>query len=345
MNAAPVPWTNRNAMSAAASVASAQASDATAKTASPARKTRRNPSIPTPTPTAIPTARRRDELGQFLRQRRARLTPADLGLPAGTRRRTPGLRREEVAQLAGVGVTWYTWLEQGRQINASVSVLDAIARTLRLDRAEREHLYRLADVPAVTDVGDDSLPAEVRTILDGLVPLPAVVYNGRYDVLASNATYAALFPGITHAPRAERNVLWQVFTMPACCTVFADREGELRNLVATFRGAFGRHLGEPAWTSFVDRLAAASPDFAAMWARHEVASPVSRVKVFRPDYDQAPVRAVTTSFAVSATPEARLVVYTPVGDADRIRFAELTARPPEYALCPVHAAARHATQL
>src|SRR3954469_10060604 len=92
----------------------------------------------------------RAELAAFLRSRRARITPADVGLPPGFRRRTPGLRREELAQLAGVGVTWYTWLEQGRAINASVQVLDAIARTLRLDEAEREHLYRLADVPAFT---------------------------------------------------------------------------------------------------------------------------------------------------------------------------------------------------
>src|SRR5690349_460894 len=193
--------------------------------------------------TAANGQQRRAELAAFLRSRRERISPEQAGLAPGSRRRTPGLRREEVAQLAGVGVTWYTWLEQGRQINASVSVLDAIARTLRLDQAEREHLYRLADMPAVADIGDDSLPAEVHTILDGLVPLPAAVYNGRYDVLAWNATYAALFPAITRAPRGERNVLWQVFTMAACCTVFADRESELRNLVATFRGAFGRHLG------------------------------------------------------------------------------------------------------
>src|SRR3954447_12477210 len=93
--------------------------------------------------------RRRTELADFLRTRRERITPDDVGLPPGPRRRTPGLRREEVAQLAGVGVTWYTWLEQGRQINASVQVLDSVARTLRLDQAETEHLYRLADVPTV----------------------------------------------------------------------------------------------------------------------------------------------------------------------------------------------------
>src|SRR5262245_43464540 len=104
-----------------------------------------------PVDRATARARRRDDLAQFLRRRRARITPQDAGLPPGLRRRTPGLRREEVAQLAGVGVTWYTWLEQGRPIHASVQVLDAIAGTLRLDHAEREHLYRLADMPSVPE--------------------------------------------------------------------------------------------------------------------------------------------------------------------------------------------------
>jgi transcriptional regulator with XRE-family HTH domain len=293
----------------------------------------------------IEPGNRRDELGQFLRNRREGLNPSDLGLPAGARRRTPGLRREEVAQLAGVGVTWYTWLEQGRAINASASVIDAIARTLRLDQAEREHLYRLADVPSVTDVVHDNLPPEVQTILDSLAPLPAVVYNGRYDVLAVNATYAALFPSVTQAIGIERNVLWQVFTMPACCSAYADRERELRTIVATFRSTFGRHVGEPAWTGFVQRLMDVSPEFATMWARQEVAGPASRVKVFRPSRDESTLSLVTTSLAVSATPEARLVCMTPVSEQDRIRLTQLTARPPEQALCPVHAAAQSSAQL
>src|SRR5438270_9095254 len=110
---------------------------------------------------------RRDELGAFLRSRRARLSPGDVGLAPGLRRRTPGLRREEVAQLAGVGVTWYTWLEQGRPINASVQVLDAIARTLRLDPAERAHLYRLAEVPGIpTPATTECVSHEVVSVLE-----------------------------------------------------------------------------------------------------------------------------------------------------------------------------------
>jgi transcriptional regulator with XRE-family HTH domain len=280
--------------------------------------------------------RRRDGLAQFLRSRRARLTPSDVGLPAGLRRRTPGLRREEVAQLAGVGVTWYTWLEQGRPINASVSVLDAIARTLRLDQAEREHLYRLADVPGVPDAAGQPLSAEVQTILDAMTPLAAVVYNGRYDTLAWNATYAALFPNLINAPQNQRNVLWQMFTIPECCSAMCNRDTELRNLVGTFRAAFARHLSEPAWTAFVERLLQASPEFAAMWDRHDVVSPSTRVKTFVCNLDHQEVRTTSTSLAVSGTPDARIVVYTPIDDADRVALAELTSHPPTITRCAYH---------
>jgi transcriptional regulator with XRE-family HTH domain len=288
---------------------------------------------------ADPAARagsRRSELAQFLRSRRARITPADVGLPPGLRRRTPGLRREEVAQLAGVGVTWYTWLEQGRPINASVQILDAIARTLRLDQAEREHLYRLADVPSVPDGPPGGcLAPEVQSVLDALVPLPAAVYNGRYDLLAYNRSYYALFPILVEAPPAERNALWQMFMVPACCCAVANKDVELPQMVATFRAAFARHLGEPAWTGFVRRLSAASPDFARMWATHDVAGPSTRLKLFQHVLGRL-LKTVSTSFAISMTPEARMIVYTPVDDGDRELLGELLDQPLTEVGCPLH---------
>ncbi|MEN3304850.1 MAG: hypothetical protein V7603_1052 [Micromonosporaceae bacterium] len=283
---------------------------------------------------------RRAELAQFLRNRRARLTPANVGLPPGLRRRTPGLRREEVAQLAGVGVTWYTWLEQGRPINASVQILDAVARTLRLDQAEREHLYRLAEVPAVPDEGtSDCVTPEVQTILDSLVPLPAGVYNGRYDLLAWNRTYAALFPGLVGAPPAERNALWQMFLVPGCCAAVANKDAELPAMVATFRSAFGRHLGEPSWSQFVKRLCEVSPEFARMWAEHDVAGPSTRMKIFQ-HIDGHVLATTSTSLAISATPEARIIVYTPLDEAGHRLLREVTARPPLITRCPMHSAVR-----
>src|SRR5580692_3284646 len=138
--------------------------------------------------------RRREELGKFLRARRAQLSPADFGMPGGSRRRTPGLRREELALLAGVGVTWYTWLEQGREINVSTQVLDALARTLRLDRAERWHMYVLAEaVPVAVNTGRGQVTEELTEILHSLDPLPAAVTNSRFDILAENDAYRDLF--------------------------------------------------------------------------------------------------------------------------------------------------------
>ena len=267
---------------------------------------------------------RRRELAAFLRFRRARISPEEVGLIPGPRRHTPGLRREEVAQLASVGLTWYTWLEQGRPINASVDVLDAIARALRFDATEREHLYRLADVAIdAVDPGCGKLEPEIQAILDGLEPLPASVMNARYDMLAWNTAYAALFPGLVMARGQERNVLWQVFTMNVCPLL--DPEQELPRMVATLRGAFGRHVGEPAWTDFVRRLSTASPRFAELWARHDVAEPGNRIKRFRGANGEE-VQFHATTFAVTGTPEARIVVYTPINDAAE-RELRRTTRP------------------
>jgi transcriptional regulator with XRE-family HTH domain len=269
---------------------------------------------------------RRAELAAFLRSRRERITPEDAGLPPGFRRRTAGLRREEVAQLSGVGVTWYTWLEQGRPINASAQVLDAIARTLRLDQPEREHLYRLADPSAAppAPAPGGCLPEQIQEILDGLATLPACVLNERFDVLAWNAAYAALFPSVVGAPAQDRNALWLNFTQPACCHPYLNRADQLGLMVAQLRAAYGRHVGEPAWTGFVRRLQAASPEFARMWAEHEVAGPASYLKIFRhPAHAQ--LTMTTNSLAVLAVPGTRVVVYTPADEPTRRAVTSLVA--------------------
>ncbi|MBT2505185.1 helix-turn-helix domain-containing protein [Streptomyces sp. ISL-98] len=272
---------------------------------------------------AAPTQRRRSELATFLRSRRARVTPADVGMPPGLRRRTPGLRREEVAQLSGVGVTWYTWLEQGRPINASAQVLDAVARTLRLDRPEREHLYHLAEVPYAPDRADDvaAVSPEVQGIIDALDPRPAVVYNARYDVLATNAAYRHLFNVDLHEG-GVRNVLWVLFTVPepACPLVF--REAELPLMVAQLRGAYGRHVGEPDWESFVRRLRAASPYFAELWESGDVVPPGPRVKTFR-HTAVGEIRMTSVSLSINGMPECRIVAYTPNDEESRERTVDL----------------------
>ncbi|WP_439681338.1 helix-turn-helix transcriptional regulator [Embleya sp. MST-111070] len=272
-------------------------------------------------------ARRRSELGAFLRRRREHVTPAEVGLPAGTRRRTPGLRREEVAQLSGIGVAWYTWLEQGRRINPSVQVLDAIARTLKLDRTERDHLYRLAGVPSVPldASAHGSRPAENQAILDALTPLPATIVTTRYDVLAFNDAYAALDPGLVLRPPAERNVLWHLFTAEENLQPLVEWEREVSFMVAQLRAEFGRRLDDPRWTGFIRRLSEASSRFAAMWARHEVASSATRRKRFR-TVDGDRLDLIATGFSATAAADTRMWVYTPDDPRTEQLLAELVGR-------------------
>ena len=263
---------------------------------------------------------RRTELADFLRSRRARISPEDVGLPPGLRRRTPGLRREEVAQLAGVGVTWYTWLEQGRPIHVSSQVLGAVARALRLDPAETEHLHLLADVQ-VAPAGPASapVPPAVLEVLGALEPLPATLLNSRYDVLALNQAYEDLCWRWHKGSCERRNILWCCFTEPDVREHFVNFDEEAPRLVATLRASFAQHLREPAWTSFIQRLSEASPEFAELWARHEVANPAARIKHFMHP-TAGLLRLVSTSMAVASMADARIVVYTPADDLSRARL-------------------------
>ncbi|MET8947763.1 helix-turn-helix transcriptional regulator [Streptomyces sp. NPDC004542] len=273
------------------------------------------------------TQRRRHELAAFLRSRRARVTPADVGMPPGLRRRTPGLRREEVAQLSGVGVTWYTWLEQGRRINASPQVLDAVARTLRLDAPEREHLYRLAEVPFDPSPEQPVQKAgpEIQALIDALDPLPAAVYNSRYDVLATNPAYRDLFLVPDTLRLGVPNVLWTLFVLPEDACPVVHRERELPMMVATLRSWYGRHVGEPAWEDFIRRLSAVSPHFAELWADGEVIQPGPRVKTFR-HQAVGELRMTSLSLSIDGMPECRVVTYTPESEEARTKVALLRER-------------------
>jgi len=264
-----------------------------------------------------PAGRRREELGKFLKARRARLSPEDFGMPGGPRRRTPGLRREEVALLAGVGVTWYTWLEQGRDINVSTQVLDAVATTLRLDRTERWHMYRLAEaMPLRAGAERGPVPAEVREIVCGLDPLPAALTNGRFDILVSNDAHEDLFWDWHSLPCVHKNTLWCCVTEPSARAKFPQYEEEVRYLVARMRAAYAQHVGDPDWEEDIRRLSGLSRDFADLWARHEVAGPQPRVRTFvHPECGALTFTA--TELAVPVMPEARLTVYTPADERTR----------------------------
>jgi hypothetical protein len=208
----------------------------------------------------------------------------------------------------------------------SVQVLDAVSRTLRLDAIERAHLFRLADVPGAAGIAtcdDCPLPAEVQQVLDAL-PLPASVTTERFDLLAWNAVYATLFHRVTSASPAGRNTLLSILTGPLCCSPVYDKKVHCDAMVAQLRAAYGKHVGDPAWTHFIRRMEAESPAFAKAWAAHDVAQPSSVMKVFRhPGVGR--ITTTSTSFAVQAMPGARMVVYTPADDESKAALARLAA--------------------
>ncbi|MBF6302917.1 helix-turn-helix domain-containing protein [Nocardia amamiensis] len=265
---------------------------------------------------------RRMELGAFLKSRRARIAPRDVGFPVEARRRTPGLRREEVAQLSGIGVTWYTWLEQGREINVSVQVLNAVARTLSLNAAEKAHLYRLADVPTVPPVYSGTvLPGELQVILDHLEPLPGVVLSARYDVLAHNRSYEALCPVVLSG---ERNLARRVFLTPECFKLYRHNWDDMRRMVGYLRGAYANNLGDPGWEKFIAELHSGSASFASLWALNDVAVPVVRTKRVR-NLAVGELEMFVTSMSFPSVPHSWMQVYTPVDEVEWGKLRKLLA--------------------
>jgi transcriptional regulator with XRE-family HTH domain len=269
------------------------------------------------------TPARRRELAAFLRSRRERIRPEEVGFAPGGRRRTPGLRREEVAQLAGVGITWYTWLEQGRDINVSVQVLEAISRTLRLERLERNHLYTLAGIASGPPANDcAAVPKSVLRLLKQVSPYPAMVVNSRYDVLAFNDAYRKVLIDLEPLPVEERNLLWLTFVTDEWQCGFLDADVVRLHLVAGYRAALADHLGDPAWEDFTARLLASSPTFAELWDRYDVAAPSTRIKVL----DNAEVgllRVEPANLWLSQRGQVRATVYTPADDESERKLHQL----------------------
>jgi transcriptional regulator with XRE-family HTH domain len=217
---------------------------------------------------------RRAELGEFLRSRRARLDPEKLGLRhLGGRRRVPGLRREELAQLAGVSVDHYVRLEQGRTLHFSDAVLDAVARALQLDDVERAHLHRLAR-PAqdaeCAPAGRQEVRPGLRRLLEMSADVPAYVVGRGTDVLAWNALAAALITDFGALPVRLRNLARLIFLDEGIRSLYADWRGKASDVVAYLRLDAGRHPGDPATAALVAELSAASADFRELWAEHRL---------------------------------------------------------------------------
>ena len=270
----------------------------------------------------------RAELGDFLKSRRARISPATVGLHNRSRRRTPGLRREEVADLAGVGLTWYTWLEQGRDIRVSPEVLAGIARALQLEPAERAHLFRLAGhAPPATAPAAAAVSPRLRRVLDCWDPFPAHVAGRRRHVLAWNRA-SEIINGWSRLPEDKRNLIRFMFLVPSTRRLLGDWEHEAALSVAALRAEAGGDLGDPDYQAIISELLEASPDFAAIWARQDVQGRMEGLKRFHhPALGRFDLEF--TAFQVAEQPSLRLYLYTPADDGrSETKLREAVARRP-----------------
>jgi transcriptional regulator with XRE-family HTH domain len=251
---------------------------------------------------------RDNRLGEFLQARRAQVSPESAGVATYGRRRVPGLRREELARLAGVSVDYYVRLEQGRAAHPSAEVLDAIARALRLEEVERRHLHDLAAPRRRAPVAE-RVPAGLRQLLGQIDNVPAVVFGRRMDLLAWNPLAAALLGDPARLPRAQRNMARIMLLDPAARDLFPDWERHARETVGYLRQAAGRYPDDPGIAALVGELSVKSAPFARWWADHHVREKTSGTKRFRHPVVGELTLAYETLVPPGA-PDQALVTYT-----------------------------------
>jgi transcriptional regulator with XRE-family HTH domain len=282
-------------------------------------------SAPTTTETHdadLPVERFRIELGEFLRSRRAELTPTAVGLPQTRRRRTPGLRREEVAELAGISTALYAWLEQARPVPVSRHTLDAIASALRLSADERLHLQNLGR-PETPEIEECVSPA-LRRVMASLSGHAAYVLDHVWDIVLENAVAVAMF-GASNTEGAERNLLKRVLTVDSTRSFFTDWEMAAIALIERFQFDFFAHAADSRMIGLAEELRA-NPVFDRVWSTHRV----RRVNnaVLRFVHETAGALAFeTTSYHVSESPGLRLLLFTPVDEETLQRVRDLCAAP------------------
>ncbi|MGW4607999.1 helix-turn-helix transcriptional regulator [Streptomyces sp. NPDC004532] len=268
---------------------------------------------------------RRIELREFLRSRRARVSPADVGMPAGGRRRTPGLRREEVAVLAGVGVSWYTWLEQGRDIKVSKEVLDAIARVLLLDVAEHAHLYRLAglNAPEISARPSVAPSPEVQRLLDSWSPRPGYVRDRHWNFTAVNDAARVVFG----YGDDDHNCLVSFFTNARYRVLHRHWAETAADVAAAFRADGARYPDDGEFERIAADLAAVSPEFAELWERHDAAEHTHAVKAV--DHPEAGTLVFdATLLPLPEHPGHHLILHNPRPGTDTQLRVEALMRQP-----------------
>jgi transcriptional regulator with XRE-family HTH domain len=262
-----------------------------------------------------------NSLGTYLKDRRAKLDPTAFGFPL-KRRRTPGLRREEVAQRANVSATWYTWLEQGRGGAPSADVLDRIARAMMLTDVEREHLFLLGlgRPPEVRYHAPEGISPRLQRVLDTLEYSPAFIRTATWDVIAWNRAAAAVLTDYSTLPDGQRNVLRMMFRDSRVRAAQPNWQSVARYVVASFRADVARAGAARNVQSLVDELCATSPEFAAMWRDNDVQGHGDGVKVLHHPI-AGPLSIEFSAFAVDGRPDLNMVIYNPAtpADADKIR--------------------------
>lgn len=260
---------------------------------------------------------KRKELGLFLRARRDQALRSEYGLPPVARRRERGLRREEVAFLSGVSVTWYTWLEQGRDISPSRQVLEAVGRALHLSDTGLGYVLSLGGYATAAPANSEAAtaPAHVQRLLDALDPNPSFALFPDWGVAGWNTAYAALYPNIAEVAAADRNLLWLVFTDPYVRDLLPDWDVTSKRFLAEFRAETGQRLGDVDVKNLVERLKEASPEFREGWDRYDILGFESRERLFH-----HPAVGVLQlehhQLSPSDRPDLHLVVYTPSPESD-----------------------------
>ncbi|MEH2251083.1 helix-turn-helix transcriptional regulator [Nostoc sp.] len=252
---------------------------------------------------------RRSELGDFLRSRRQKLSPEAVGLPTGQRRRTPGLRRQEVAELAGIGVDWYIRLEQGRAVSPSLTTIDALARVLRLGKVEHAHLRALARDCDRRAFSRESVPDAIRRLVESLNQ-PAYITGRRWDILAWNAAAADIFTDFDRLAEEDRNILTYVLTDPNARRLFgATWADEAKRMVAQFRTTYDFWAGDPAFLDLLERLRQGSPEFVIWWEAHDIRNVATGQKLLNHP-KKGLLRFEYATFQANDDPGLKLAIYT-----------------------------------
>ncbi|MBL8551934.1 MAG: helix-turn-helix domain-containing protein [Hyphomonadaceae bacterium] len=266
---------------------------------------------------------RRTQLAEFLKSCRARVSPAEVGLPSGKRRRTPGLRREDVAALAGVSATWYTWLEQGRDVHPSDRVLEGLARTLQLTSEERDYLFSLAQHrSAPLKPGEtEEVSAAVRHTLDAL-NLPAIVMNLRWDVLYWNAMMARAIRDYGAMPPGERNLIKILLLNPDIRTDHKEYEVTARRVLSKLRMDYGQAGDDPDFDAFIEEMNGLSATFREMWKSPEITGHSEGVHVERHP-KQGDITFAHSSYVVEGAPTQRVVIYAAADPDSADKLAKL----------------------